>query len=86
MMRAAVLALLLVIPGGREARKPRFHVGQVVAIMANEDPPQYFRVGFVDREIYLDGTPYFKYTEATEKIDGEWPEGSLRALTREECR
>ena len=75
----------LLLGASREAR-PKFHLGQVVAVIYATPVPQYFRVGYIDRETYGDGAPYFLYTDATEKIDGEWPEVSLRAITQTECK
>lgn len=86
MMRHIALLVLLLATPVEHHTKPRFHVGQVVAVVYDTAVPQYFRVGYIDREVYTDGKTYFLYTDATEKIDGEWPETALRALTREECK
>ena len=77
------IAYLLAAPSEPKAK---FHVGQVVEVNYDTATPQYFKVGYVDRETYSDGTAYFKYTDASAKSGAEWPEDSLRALTRDECK
>ena len=84
--RALLLLFCCLASGETSSPRPKFHLGQVVAITYATPVPQYFRVGYIDRETYGDGRPYFLYTDASEKIDGEWPEESLRALTPQECR
>ena len=81
----ALLTIACSLLGAVGEPQAKFHRGQVVAIIGNEDPPQYFRVGFVDKEFYTNSKVYFKYSDANVKTAGEWPEESLRALTRKEC-
>ena len=82
----ALVTIACLLFGASRPTKAKFHVGQVFAVsVADTAVNQYFRVGYIDQQSYSDGTPYFRYTDATERIDGEWPEDSLRALTKDEC-
>ena len=69
------------------AAKPRFHVGQVVAVTTgNTDPPQYFRIGFIARRVDPQGKVFFEYTENERDFPVLWSEDAIRELTRQECR
>lgn len=85
-----ILALAAYICGIFGKPSPKFSTGQVVAVNVGCGEKKchetYFRVGYVSKRAYEDGTTYYLYTLNDADAPPYWPEESLRPLDLGEFR